>query len=105
MSESYSIHVTTKPVVSEYHTGPTSVTHKGKRYRVQSVIVSCDVTASFLGIYVPLKLPGGSFGNRVVWIYHHLNYTELTKAQRKRFFPRRYFTKTWGKNFRFPKAA
>lgn len=103
--KSYAISVTTKRTVSEYHDGPAFITHDGQRYKVEGVTISWDVIGSHVSIYVPLKLPGGSFGNPVVWVYHYLGYNMLTKAQQKRFFPRRYFTKTWGKNFKFPKAA
>lgn len=97
--------VTTKPVASEYHDGPTHITHKGKRYKVQGTIISSDVQGSSVKIYIPLRLPGGSFGHPVVWVHHRIEYGMLTKAQQKTFFPLRHFRRTWGKTFKFPKAA
>jgi hypothetical protein len=97
MSDSYRIHATRNRTVSEYHDGPDFITHRGMRYKVQGIVLSWNVVGSDVRVWVPLKLPG----EKLSWVYHVIHYNALTTVQKKRFFPRRKFTKTWGKKFKF----
>lgn len=102
--DTYSITATTNPNAEEEYSGPRFLTHKGVKYKVRCVVFSCDVTGSSVRIWVPFSPPGGEFGHKTVWVYHALFYDKLTKAQHRRFFPRKDFRKIWGKDFRFPKS-
>jgi hypothetical protein len=88
MSRSYNLYVTDTPEPSEYiGDTPREITHKGKTYKVQHTIVSCDVWGSFVKIFIPIRLPG----EKLMYCIHTIGFRDLTWPQRRRFFPRRAF--------------
>ncbi len=88
MSSFTPIYVIDKPKAGEYiGNTPREITHKGKRYKVQHVVVSCDVWSSFVKVFVPIRTPA----KKLMYYIDTIDFRDLTWPQRRRFFPRSAF--------------